>query len=53
VEVLQIIGLWLSGQQKRGKLPQNHRKSATELPEVRMLDVTENPLPIFTPQLLS
>jgi hypothetical protein len=33
VEILQINSSWLSGQ-KRGKLPRNHTKSVTELPEV-------------------
>jgi hypothetical protein len=36
-----------------GKLPLNHTKSATELPEVRMLDVIENPFLALKPQLLS
>jgi hypothetical protein len=36
-----------------GKMPQNHTKSATELPEVRMLDVIENPFLTLMPQVLS
>jgi len=37
---------------RRGKLTQNHMKSVTKLPEVKMADVTENSLLILTPQLL-
>jgi hypothetical protein len=33
VEILQINSSWPSGQ-KRGKLPRNHTKSVTELPEI-------------------
>jgi len=33
VEILQVNSSWPSGQ-KRGKLPRNHTKSVTELPEV-------------------
>jgi len=36
-----------------GKLPLNHTKSTTELPEVRMLDVIENLFLTLMPQLLS
>jgi len=35
------------------KLPLNQTKSATELPEVRMLDIIENLFLTLTPQLLS
>lgn len=38
---------------RRGKLTQNHMKSVTKLPEVKMADVTENSLLTLTPQLLS
>jgi len=36
----------------RGKLTQNHMKSVTKLPEVKMSDVTKNSLLTLTPQLL-
>lgn len=36
-----------------GKLHLNHKKSATELQEVRMLDIIENSFLTMTPQLLS
>jgi len=36
-----------------GKLPLSHTKSAIELPEVRMLDITENSFLTLMPQLLS
>jgi len=42
MEILQIIRLWLFGQQKRGKLSSIRAASAAELPEVRMADVIEN-----------
>jgi hypothetical protein len=45
-----FVAFWAT---KRGKLPRNFTKSATELPEVRMLDVIENPLLTLTPQLVS
>jgi len=38
---------------RRGKLTQNHMKSVTKLPEVKMADVTENSLLTLTHQLLS
>jgi hypothetical protein len=38
---------------KREKLPRNHTKSATELSEVMMSDVTENSLLTLTAQFLS
>jgi len=37
---------WATG---RGKLTQNHKKSVTKLPEVKVADVTENSLLTFTP----
>jgi len=53
MEILKIICLWLSGQQKRGKLSLIHAASATELPKVRMADVIENLPLILTPQVLT
>lgn len=53
MEILQIIGLWISGQQKRGKLASTHAASATELLKVRMADVIQNLPLILAPQVLS
>ena len=44
---------FLCNKKKRGKLARNHTKSATELPEIRMLDIIENALLTLTLQLLS
>jgi len=52
MEILHIIRLWLSGQQKRGKLSSIHAASATEMPKVRMADVIEKLPLILTPQVL-
>jgi hypothetical protein len=41
------------GNKETGTLLQNPIKSATELPEVMIPDVIENPLLALTPQLLS
>jgi hypothetical protein len=46
-KILQTSGLWLSGQQKRGKLRRNRARSATELPAFSRPDVIENKL-IYT-----
>jgi hypothetical protein len=43
----------LSGQQKTRKLTRDLTKSATELPEVMMPDVVENPRLTHVSQLLS
>jgi hypothetical protein len=44
MEILQIIGHDFLGNNKRGKLTRNHTKCGTEIREVRMPDVFENPL---------
>jgi hypothetical protein len=51
--ILHIIRLWLSGQQKRGKLSSIHAASATELPKVRIAHMIENSPLTLTPQVLS
>jgi hypothetical protein len=53
MKILHIIGLWISGQQKRGKLASTHTTSGTELLNVRMADVIENLPLILTPQVFS
>jgi hypothetical protein len=49
----QIIFPMLSGQQEIRKLPGGLTKSATELPEFMMPDVTENPRLTHTSHFLS